>query len=176
MERVDAFTNVPPIDRRGGRQLSALPYKAQEPIVYREVARTPLGRDWLLKLTDRWVSPVSLVLPLFIAAAVLHVPITAHYLLLAIAVVFLSFRNHLHLTKTDAGVARHVVAGWLAISGLLYVLGWLTGSLDHFDRVVLGVWWCAAPITQLIILVLLRHFRPVIARIQGPREIGRAHV
>ena len=152
------------------RQNSALPHKAQEPITYREVTRTPLGRDWLLKLTDRWINPLSLVCPLFVAAPFVRVEITAHYLLLAIVVMFLSFRNHLHLTKTVAGIARHVIAGWFALSGLLYLFGWATGMINYFDRTLLWIWWYAAPVTQFIALALLRSFRPMIARIQGPRE------
>lgn len=108
------MSNAPPIDRRGNRQSSALPYKARELITYREVARTPLGRDWLLKRVHRWVNPLSLVWPLFVAAPLMRVEITAHYLLLAIS-----------------------------------------GLLERFERMLLGLWWCAAPVTQIIVLIIV---------------------
>ena len=96
--------------------------------------------------------------------------ISASHLLLAMVVMFAGSRNHFHLTKTVAGIARHVIAGWVAISGALFLFGWLTGTLTHFDQNLLKIWWYAAPITQLVALALLRKFRPMIARIQGPRE------
>ncbi len=162
--------NTISMDRRGPRRSISLPQKRIAPLTYHEGANMPFGRDWLLRLVDTWVTPLSLVAPLFIAAHFMHAGITAHHLLLAISVFFLTLRNHFHLTQTIAGVARHSIASWLAISGLLFCVGWATHTLHYFDHKLLLVWWCIAPISQFTAQLLLRISRPAIARLQGPPE------
>ena len=162
--------STPANDRRGPRRSISLPQKKIAPITYHEGASMPVGRDWLLRLTDTWVNPLSLVAPLFLAAQFMHAGITAHLLLLAIVVFSLTLRNHFHLTQTIPGVARHIVASWLAISGLLFCFGWATGTLHYFDHKLLLAWWCIAPVSQFAAQILLRLSKPAIARLQGPRE------
>ena len=157
-------------ERRRKQRPVTLPHRAFTPITYRGVTRTQTGHDWLLTLTDLLVNPLALVGSLFAVTLMVHAKISSHHLLLALIVFSLTFRDHLHLTKTIPGLARHIVASWLAISGLLFCFGWVTGTLAYFDRTLLAGWWCAAPLSQFAVQLLLRFSKPAIARLQGPPE------
>ncbi len=160
--------NAPVLERRRRQKSAVLPQRAYTPITYRGVVSSQSGRDWLLKLTEIFFNPLALVASLLLVTLILHGKISAPHLLLGLAVFTLTFRSHLHLTKTIAGVARHIFASWLAVSGLLYGLGWITGTLIYFDRTLLLVWWCIAPVVQFTAQVLLRFSKPAIAQLLGP--------
>lgn len=98
----------------------------------------------------------------------LHTAFSTSYLLLGGAVFLLTFRSHLHLTVTAAGVARHVFAGWLAISSLLLAFALITGTLAHFDLTLLAIWWFVAPLSQFAAQMMLRFSKPIVARLLTP--------
>lgn len=160
---------TPYLERRRRRPKSEmLPQRAPTPISYRGVASPRGEREWLARLADILVNPLTLVASLFLVALALQVRISLSVVLLALAVAALTFRSHMHLTKTVPGVARHILAGWIAISGLLFLLGWATGALKYFDRTLLTIWWCVAPLCQFAAQLLLRFSKPTIARLLGP--------
>jgi putative colanic acid biosynthesis UDP-glucose lipid carrier transferase len=170
MRNTQTALKAPALERRGTRKAIALPHNAFAPIEYRGVAGTPIARDWLLKLTDVLVNPLAIVLSLFIAALLVRAKVSSSEVLLAIVVLSLTFRGHLHLTRTIAGVARHIVASWLMVSGLLFFFGWLTGAFVYFNHTLLVTWWCVTPVSQFAAQLLLRYSKPAIARLQGPPE------
>jgi putative colanic acid biosynthesis UDP-glucose lipid carrier transferase len=167
MRNTQTALKVPIMERRGTRTAIALPQNAFAPIEYRGGAGVPIGRDWLLRLTDVSVNPLAIVLSLFIAALVAHAKVSSNDVLLAIVVLSLTYRGHFHLTRTIAGVARHVIAGWLTVSGLLLFFGWLTGAFVYFNQTLLVTWWCVAPACQFSAQLLLRYSKPAIVRLQG---------
>jgi putative colanic acid biosynthesis UDP-glucose lipid carrier transferase len=59
------------------------------------------------------------------------------------------------------------VAGWLAISGLLFAFGYASGYLQYFDRELLMTWWWVAPSSELIAHCVLRMVAPRIVAFQG---------
>jgi putative colanic acid biosysnthesis UDP-glucose lipid carrier transferase len=157
-------------ERRRRRKPAPLPQSAFTPITYRGVSGAKTGHHWLLTLTDILANPLALVASLFALALVVHGKIGSQHLYLALIAFALTFRDHLHLTKTIAGVARHILASWLAIAGTLLAVGWATGALAYFDRTLLLAWGCVAPLSQFAVQLLLRFSKPAIARLQGPPE------
>ena len=154
-------------ERRATPRSITLPQQASAPITFREVTRMPIGRDWLLKLIDILLDPLVLIVSLFMVALIVHGEIWSRHLLLAIVVFFLTFPGYLHLTKTIPGVARHIIVSWLVVSGLLFLFGWVTGTLFYFDRKLLVTWWCVAPVSLFAAQLLLRFSKPTIVRLQG---------
>jgi len=155
-------------ERRGTHRSTSLPRSADAPVAYRELSSLPVGRNWLLKLSEVWANPLAIVLSLFAVTAIVHGEILTRHVLLAVAVLILTYRNLMHLTKTIPGIARHIAASWLAISSLLFLLGWVTGALEYFEDQLLIAWWFAAPLSQFAAQLLLRLSKPAIAGLQGP--------
>src|SRR5262245_20982194 len=128
----------------------------------------PIGRDRLLNLIEISLDPLVLVVSLWAVAWVVGGHLLARHVILALVVFSLTFPGSLRLTQTLPGVVRHIVVGWLAVSGLLLVFGYVSGYLQYFERDVLVTWWWVAPVSQLIAQVLLRLSTPAILRAQGP--------
>jgi putative colanic acid biosysnthesis UDP-glucose lipid carrier transferase len=161
--------NAPLVERRRRRPTSvALPHRAFTPITYRGVTSPHIARDWLVRLAEILVSPLVLVASLFAVALIFGTGIYARHILLALVVVGLTLNGHLHLTQTIPGVARHIAASWLALSGLLYVMGWITGAIHYFDPRVLLIWWCVAPFAQFAAEALMRLSKPALTRLFVP--------
>jgi putative colanic acid biosysnthesis UDP-glucose lipid carrier transferase len=128
----------------------------------------PIGRDRLLHLIEISLDPLVLVVSSWLVALIVSGHILPRHMILALVVFALTFPGSVHLTQTIPGVARHIIAGWLMISGLLFIFGYATGYLRNFDRDMLVTWWWVAPLSQFVAHVLLRISTPSILRLQGP--------
>jgi putative colanic acid biosynthesis UDP-glucose lipid carrier transferase len=138
------------------------------PITFRKATSMPVGRDRLLNLIEISLDPFVLVVSLWVVAWIVTGTLLPRHVILALVVFSLTFPGSLRLTQTLPGVVRHIIVGWLAVSGLLFLFGYLTGYLRFFDRDMLVTWWWAAPISQFFAQVLLRLSTPAILRFQGP--------
>ena len=128
----------------------------------------PMQRNRLIHLTEMSLDAVVLIASLFAVVLVINGHIASRDVLLAVLVFSLAFPGTEHLTQTIPGLARHIVVGWVAGSGLLLAFGYVTGFLKHFERDVLEAWWCVALISMFAAHVLLRLSIPVILKFQGP--------
>src|SRR5258706_2529176 len=138
------------------------------PITFRKATSMPVGRERLLNLIEISLDPFVLVASLWAVAWIVSGTLLPRHFILALVVFSLTFPGSLRLTQTIPGVVRHIVVGWLAVSGLLALFGYVTGYLLFFDRDMLVTWWWVAPISQFFAQILLRLSTPLILRLQGP--------
>lgn len=138
------------------------------PITFRKATSMPVGRERLLNLIEISLDPFVLVASLWVVAWIVSGTLLPRHFILALVVFSLTFPGSLRLTQTIPGVVRHIVFGWLAVSGLLALFGYVTGYLQFFDRDMLVTWWWVAPLSQFVAQVLLRLSTPAILRLQGP--------
>ena len=62
---------------------------------------------------------------------------------------------------------RHILLGWLALSGLLLLFGYGSRYIAYFDRDVLVTWWWTAPLSLTVAHFLLRAAAPLVRELQG---------
>jgi putative colanic acid biosysnthesis UDP-glucose lipid carrier transferase len=138
------------------------------PISFRKATRIPVGRDQLLNTLEFSIGPLVLAVSLWVVAAWYDGYLAPRYVVLSVIVFSLVFPGSAHLTRSPWSVVRHILAGWVAVSGLLFLFGIASGYLDYFDRRVLLTWWCVAPMSELGAHMLLRLAAPKIIELQGP--------
>lgn len=137
------------------------------PASFRKTARLPIGRDQLLNMLEFSIDPLVLALSLWALALWFDGNLAPRYVILSLIVFSLTFPGSTHLTKPAWSVFRHVVLGWLAISGLLFFFVYASGYLQYFDRDLLVTWWWVAPSSQLVAHFMLRLAAPAIIELQG---------
>lgn len=137
------------------------------PVTFRKAASLPVGRDQLLDMLEYSIDPLSLSLSLWAVTLVYEDYLAPRYVILSLLVFALTFPGSTQLTQSTWSVIRHVALNWLAISGLLFLLGYGTGYLRYFDFDLLKTWWCIAPMSQLAAHFLLRWAAPKIIELQG---------
>jgi putative colanic acid biosysnthesis UDP-glucose lipid carrier transferase len=105
------------------------------------------------------------------------------YLILALLVFAMTYPNSLVQDASDSGaLMRDVVSGWLVVTVLLALVGWVSGTLGAFDQRAILVWLAATPLA----LFATHRLMPVIlprllaaeglqrtAVIAGANETGR---
>src|SRR5258705_1633120 len=140
------------------------------PISVRKVTRMSVGRDQLLHLIEISIDPLVLALSLWVVALVVEEHLAPRHVILAVVVFAVTFPGSANLGRSLPSLLKHVVYGWLVISGLLLLFGYLTGYLRYFDREMLITWWWAAPASQAGAHLLLRFTAPTLLEIQGERR------
>ena len=133
----------------------------------RKTARLTMGRDQLLNMLEFSIDPLVLALSLWVVAFWFDGSLAPRYVILSLIVFSLTFPGSSQLTQSPWSVLRHVVIGWLAISGLLFIFVSASGYLQYFDRALLVTWWWVAPSTQLVAHFILRLAAPAIIEMQG---------
>ena len=121
----------------------------------------------LLSLVEMSLDAVVLVVSLWAVTFIMTADLEPRDILLAVIVFSLAFPGTEHLTETIPGLARHIVAGWIAGSGLLLAFGYVTGYVNLFDPDVLVTWWWVALVGMFAAHVLLRLSIPVMLKFRG---------
>ena len=134
------------------------------------MTRMPVGRDQLLSMLEYSIEPLVLALSLWVVAFWMEGYLSARYVVLSVIVFSVTFPGPSHLMKSPWSVFRHIIAAWLAISGLLGLFVWASGYLRYFSIDVLLNWWWVAPSSQLVAHFLLRIAAPAIIDLQGQRR------
>jgi len=137
------------------------------PVTFRKATRMLVGRDQLLNMLEYSIDPLALAVSLWAVTLVYEGYLAPRYLILSLLVFALTFPGSTHLTQSLWSVVRHIILSWLAISGLLFLLGYGTGYLRFFDLELLTTWWWVAPSGQLAGHLLLRLAAPKIIELQG---------
>ena len=137
------------------------------PVTFRKATRMPVGRDRLLNMLEYSIDPLVLSLSLWAVTLVHEHYLAPRYVILSLLVFALTFPGSTHLAQPPWSLIRHVATNWLAISGLLVLLGYGTGYLRFFDLGLLKTWWWVAPTSQLAAHFLLRLAAPKIIELQG---------
>ncbi|MGH8264890.1 MAG: undecaprenyl-phosphate glucose phosphotransferase [Steroidobacteraceae bacterium] len=78
-----------------------------------------------------------------------HGRIEGPYLILALLMFSIAFPSQIDWTAPSASLLRNILADWLAIVGLLLLLGWASRTLAAFDQRVILVWLFATPLAIL---------------------------
>jgi putative colanic acid biosynthesis UDP-glucose lipid carrier transferase len=138
------------------------------PVVFRKATRIPVGRDQLLHTLESLIGPLVLALSLWIVALSFDGSLPPQYVILSLIVFSLTFPGSTLLTVVPWRVFRHIVAAWLAVSGLLFAFGYASGYIEYFDREVLLTWWWVAPLSEMVAHMVLRLIAPRIIAFQGP--------
>jgi putative colanic acid biosysnthesis UDP-glucose lipid carrier transferase len=136
-------------------------------IVFRKATRIAVGRDHLLNTIEFCIAPLVSAVSLWAVAAWYEGYLAPHYVILSIIVFSLMFPGSAHLTRSPWSVVRHILAGWGAVSGLLFLFGVASGYLEYFDRRLLLTWWWVAPMTEFGAHMLLRLAAPKVIALQG---------
>ena len=137
---------------------------------FRKAASLPVGRDQLLNMIEFLLDPLVLVLSLWAVTFVLEHYLSPRYVILSVIVFSLTFPGSSRLGKSAWSVVRHILLGWFAISGLLFLFGYASGYLRYFNLDVLVTWWWVAPASQLAAHVALRLVAPKILEMQGQQR------
>ena len=140
------------------------------PVTFRKSSRLQVGRDQLLNMLEFSIDPVVLALSLWVVALWFDGYLAPRYIIVSLIVFSLTFPGSTHLTQSPWRVLRHIVVGWLVISGLLFLFVYASGYLQYFDRDLLVTWWCVAPASQLVAHFVLRLAAPTIIELQGQRR------
>jgi putative colanic acid biosynthesis UDP-glucose lipid carrier transferase len=94
-------------------------------------------------------------------------------LILALLVFAMTFPGGLAQEKEKAGdLMLEIVTGWVAILGLLGLLGWATHTLDAFDQRVILAWALATPAALFAAHRLLPRVLPRVLATQGLQKVA----
>ena len=129
------------------------------------------------------LDPLVAIATLAAAVSVFGAGFDGACLILALLVFAMTFPGGLAREKDNAGdLMLEIVTGWVAILGLLGLLGWATRTLEAFDQRVILAWALATPAVlfaahRLLPLVLPRVLATQglqkVAVIAGANELGR---
>ena len=134
-------------------------------------------------LVQAALDPLVAIATLAAAVSVFGAGFDGACLILALLVFAMTFPGGLAREKDNAGdLMLEIVTGWVAILGLLGLLGWATRTLEAFDQRVILAWALATPAVlfaahRLLPLVLPRVLATQglqkVAVIAGANELGR---
>ena len=137
------------------------------PVTFRKATRLTIGRDQILNLIEFFLEPLVLVVSLWIVALVMEGRLAGHEMILSLIVFSLTFPGSSRLTMTPWRLARHIVLGWFALSGLLWLFGYASRYVEYFECDVLVTWWWTALLSLTAAHFLLRVAAPAIREFQG---------
>lgn len=138
------------------------------PLMFRSANRLSVGRDQLLNLFETLLDPMALVFSQW--AVVLWIDRQMHpqYIILSVVVFALTFPGSSRLAMPPWRALRHILMGWIALSGLLFLFGYASHYLAEFDHRVLLTWWWVSLLSMSGAHFLLRATAPAIRKLQGP--------
>ncbi len=129
------------------------------------------------------LDPLVAIATLATAASVFGAGFDGAVLILALLVFAMTFPGGLARERENAGdLMLEIVTGWVAIVGLLMLLGWATQTLDAFEPRVILAWALATPaalfaahrlMPRILPRVLATQGLEKVALIAGANELGR---
>ena len=129
------------------------------------------------------VDPATAIGALLLCTVAYGVPFEGAYLILAIIVFSLTFPGAPPKATSARALVGEVFTAWLVTAALLLLIGWATGTLDHFDQRVMFAWLLATPAAglaaHLVVPPVLQRVCAAeasqrVAVIAGGCELGRA--
>jgi putative colanic acid biosynthesis UDP-glucose lipid carrier transferase len=127
-----------------------------------------------VRLARSAIDAAAAVGTLFASVALFGGAVDGPCLILALLVFAMTFpASPERETAGPASLARDVLADWLAVAGLLLLLGWASRTLDAFDAHALLAWVLAAPAAMY---AGHRTVPPLLARIRAAEGLQRTAV
>src|SRR5436309_15094860 len=139
-------------------------------VAFRRAGRMSVGRAQLLNVLEMTLEPLVLVLSLWGVALLIEGQLRAPHMILALIVFSLSFPSEARLSQPALRAIRNLLLGWLALSGLLLLFGYVSDLLQYFDRRTLVAWWWVALACQVGSILLLRWIAPAVRELEGGRK------
>src|SRR5436309_2021331 len=139
-------------------------------VAFRRAGRMSVGRAQLLNVLEMTLEPLVLVLSLWGVALLIEGQLRAPHMILALIVFSLSFPSEARLSQPARRAIRNLLLGWLALSGLLLLFGYVSDLLQYFDRRTLVAWWWVALACQVGSMLLLRWIAPAVRELEGARK------
>ena len=119
-------------------------------------------------LVQAALDPLVAIATLAAAAQVFGAGFDGAFLILALLVFAMTFPGGLAREKDNAGdLMLEIATGWLAVVGLLALLGWATRTLEAFDQRVILAWALATPAALFAAHRLLPLVLPRVLATQG---------
>jgi len=139
-------------------------------VAFRRAGRMSVGRAQLLNVLEMTLEPLVLVLSLWGVALLIEGQLRAPHMILALIVFSLTFPSEARLSQPARRAIRNLLLGWLALSGLLVLFGYVSDLLQYFDRRTLLAWWWVALACQVGSMLLLRWIAPAVRELEGGRK------
>jgi putative colanic acid biosynthesis UDP-glucose lipid carrier transferase len=138
------------------------------PLIFRSTIRLSVGRDQLLNLFETLLDPTILVLSQWAVALWIDGQLHPQDVILSLVLFALTFPGSSRLSMPPWRAMRHILLGWLALSGLLFLFGYASHYLAEFNSTILLHWWWVALLSMSSAHFLLRTAAPTIRKLQGP--------
>lgn len=122
----------------------------------------------LLLTIEAVLEPLAAVLSLWLLVWLVEGALSPDWLVASVLVFALSYPGRSHLRSPPVRVVWRVLLAWAVIAGLLLLLGFATGFINQFSRVVVLNWLWFAPVSQLLAHWGLRSVAPHLLRLGGP--------
>jgi len=100
-------------------------------------------------LAQAMLDPAVAIAALLACTAAFDQSFDPPYMILALIVFSLVFPGSVPRRSTLPGLAGDILAGWLVVVGLLFLLGWATRTLGAFDSRVVYAWVLGTPFAML---------------------------
>ena len=140
------------------------------PPTLRGAIRLSVARGQLLNLIEVLLDPLVLVLSQWAVALWLEGHLGPRDIILSLIVFSLTFPGSPRLEMPPWRAVRHIVVGWVALSGLLFIFGYASRYLNEFNLDVILHWWWVAMVSLLAAHFLLKWAAPFIRELQGPQR------
>jgi putative colanic acid biosynthesis UDP-glucose lipid carrier transferase len=119
------------------------------------------------------LDPLVAIATLAAAVSVFGAGFDGAFVILALLVFAMTFPGGLTRHRQDSGdLMLEIVAGWVAVVGLLALLGWATQTLDAFDERVILAWALATPLALFAAHRLLPRVMPRVLATQGLEKVA----
>ncbi|HEV3008388.1 MAG TPA: undecaprenyl-phosphate glucose phosphotransferase [Burkholderiales bacterium] len=124
-------------------------------------------------LVQATLDPLVAIATLAAAVSIFGAGFDGACLILALLVFAMTFPGSLAREKDNAGdLMLEIVTGWVAILGLLGLLGWATQTLDAFDQNVILAWALATPAALFVAHRVLPLVLPRVLATQGLQKVA----
>lgn len=138
------------------------------PLIFRSTIRLSVGRDQLLNLFETLLDSLVLIFSQWAVTLWIDGQLHPQDIILSVIVFALTFPGTCRLSMRPWRAMRHILMGWLTLSGLLFLFGYASHYLEAFNPDVLLHWWWVALLGMGGAHFLLRATAPEIRKLQGP--------
>jgi putative colanic acid biosynthesis UDP-glucose lipid carrier transferase len=123
-------------------------------------------------LVQAALGPAATIGTLLACLFAFGVPFAGPYLILALIVFSLTFPSSAPQETRIGALAGEVLASWLAIVALLFLIGWVTETLGSFDRRAMVAWVAVTPAVLLSAYLLMPLVLPRVLAAEGVQRVA----
>lgn len=114
------------------------------------------------------IDPMVSIGTLVVSVLWFNVTFSGPYLILALVVVSMTYPDSLTRNAVQTGaLMRNVASGWLTLSAVLLLIGWISGTLGAFDQRAILAWLVVAPLAIFATHRLMPTLLPLLLAAEG---------